>query len=177
MFRRIAARLVCCALALSMGASQAFALSCARPSLEGSFKYWAEAPETYYIGSGTLTPLSPLPDIPSPGVPNFGEAPELRAVYRFDGEMIWANYTSPLSHVVWLRVECLGPWCGQFPAAGTKGVLAFKQLPDLTLEASFSACPGSLFLDPNGDVLRRVQSCIANGTCPPSNGQVGAGAL
>ena len=159
-------------LALSLpimaAASSAFALSCARPSIEGAYDGWDRAPERYYVVSGTLTPVAPLPPIPSFGAANQGQTGPIRGVYRIQGEVLGPNYTSPINHIVWVRVGCAGPWCGQFPSAGTSGVMGFKQLPDNTLELGVGACPGSIFNDADGSAKRTVQRCMAQGGCPPS---------
>ncbi len=151
-----------------MMANSAMALSCVRGSIEQSFKNWNDAPETYYIVSGTMTPAAPLPPIPdirdlSQG--NF-DTSNLRGVFRVQGEVIGPVTSDPIDHYIWVRVGCAGPWCGGFPSAGTSGVFALKQLPDLTLEHYSGACPGDLFADPNGSIKARVQQCMT-GNCAP----------
>ena len=151
-------------------AGSAMALSCMRPSIEQSFQGWSEASETYYIVSGTLTPAAPLPPVPSISAANRGnfDTSNLRGVYRVQGEVIGPVTSDPIDHYVWVRVGCAGPWCGQFPVAGTSGVMAFKQLPDRTLELRSGACPGSIFADGDGSVKARVQQCMTGNCVPPT---------
>lgn len=153
-----------------LATSSAMALSCMRPSIENSFNNWSEAPETYYIVSGTLTPAAPLPPVPSLSQANGGnfDTSNLRGVYRIQGEVIGPVQSDPIDHYVWVRVGCAGPWCGQFPTAGTSGVMAFKQLPDLTLELYSGACPGDIFADGNGSVKARVQQCMTGSCVAPA---------
>jgi len=153
--------------ALTVFAStQAQALSCLKPSIEQSFNSWADSSDFYYIASGKLTPLGPLPPVPAPGTRVPGEErPELRAVYQFDGTLIGTQEDSPLSHVIWVRVNCLGDWCGGFPTDEESGVFALKNLPDMTLEANFSPCPGDRFLDPTGEIETKVRNCMRAGRC------------
>lgn len=153
-----------------MVASSALALSCVRPSIEGSFQQWSDAPERYYIVSGTLTPVSPLPPVPSVGEANTGmvDTSNLRGVYQVQGEVVYGQQTVPIDHYIWVRVGCAGPWCGGFPSAGTSGVMALKQLPDLTLELYSGACPGDIFSDPDGSVQARVQQCLTTGCAVPT---------
>ncbi len=149
-------------------ATNAFALSCARPSVERSFNGWADSPDTYYIGKGTLTALSPLPAVPSPGGFNQGniDTSNLRAVYKFQGKVLGPQGDSPINHNIWVRVTCAGPWCGGFPSSGTSGIVALKQLPDLTLEYVSGACPGDIFQDDTGQVENTIKACMAAGRCP-----------
>ena len=167
-FRRVAAATATMTAALT-AAGSALALSCAPPSIEGSYKGWADAPERYYVVSGTLTPVSPLPDVPSPGDLSIGggEAPDLRAVYRVQGEVVYAQQTVPIDHYIWVRATCFGPWCAGFPGAGSSGVMGLKQLPDYTLELGMSPCGGSVFQDGGGTVKARVQQCMGAGGCTP----------
>ena len=152
-----------------MMATNAMALSCARGSIEQSFKNWNDAPETYYIVSGTLTPAAPLPPIPNVGQMSSGnvDTSNLRGVFRVQGEVIGPAFGQPIDHYVWVRVGCAGPWCGNFPSAGTSGVFALKQLPDLTLEHFSGACPGDLFSDPDGSIKTRVQQCMTGNCVAP----------
>lgn len=153
------------AMTTTMVAGSALALSCLPPSIEGAFKGWADAPERYFIVAGSLTAVSPLPPIPSPGVPNPGtDTPDLRAVYRVQGEDVRGFTSLPIDHYIWVRVGCAGPWCGQFPTTGTSGVMGLKQLPDGTLELGIGACPGSIFDD---SAKARVQQCMTSGCTPP----------
>lgn len=164
---RVCSVILGAAVAVMGFVGSAQALSCLKPSVENSFNGWADSPDTYYIGKGTLTPLSPLPRIPDAGsASNGADTSNLRAVYRFDGEMIGLAGNTPISHVVWVRASCAGPWCGGFPSGGTSGILAFKHLPDYTLEASFGPCGGDLFKDRDGSVEAKVRSCMAAGRCP-----------
>lgn len=153
----------------TLAAGSALALSCLPPSIETSFERWQDAPERYYVVSGTLTPAAPLPRIPSLAETNgIGvDTSNLRGVYRVQGEVVYANQTVPIDHYVWVRVTCAGPWCGSFPAAGTSGVMAFEQLPDMTLELTAGACPGAIFSDPGGATAARVQQCLRGEDCSP----------
>ena len=153
------------AMTTTMVAGSALALSCLPPTIESSYKSWADAPERYYIVSGSLTPASPLPPLPQQGSPDRGgiDTANLRAVYRVQGEDIRGLSSLPIDHYIWVRVGCAGPWCGQFPRAGTSGVMALKQLRDGTLELGVGACPGSIF---DSSAKARVQQCMTSG-CPP----------
>lgn len=147
--------------------SSASALSCLEPTIEQSYNGWASSPDTYYVAKGTLTPLGPQPPVPDAGSASQGsDTSNLRAVYRFDGEMVGIAGNTPISHIVWVRVGCAGPWCGGFPSGGSSGILAFKHLPDYTLEASFGPCGGDIFKDRDGSVEQKVRSCMAAGRCP-----------
>ena len=151
-------------------AGSALALSCMQPSVENSYQQWSDAPERYFVVSGALTPASPLPPVPNVGqanVPGF-DTGNLRGVYRIQGEVIYGQQTVPIDHYIWVRVGCAGPWCGNFPTAGTSGVMALKQLPDQTLELHSGACPGNIFPDDSGMVKARVQQCMTTGCVAPS---------
>lgn len=151
-----------------MTAGSALALSCLPPSLERSFEQWRDSPDTYYLVSGTLTPAAPLPPVPKFGDLNGGivDTSNLRGVYRVQGEVIYAQQSIPIDHYIWVRVSCAGPWCGNFPSAGTAGVIALKQLPDQTLELSTGPCPGDVFPQNGGQTKARLQQCLTSG-CPP----------
>ena len=153
-------------------AGSALALSCARPSIEGSFNNWSASPDRYYIVSGTLTPAAPLPPVPSFAETNTGTADtsNLRGVFRVQGEVLYANQTVPLDHYIWVRVGCAGPWCGRFPSAGTSGIMALKQLPDRTLELYSGACPGDIFGN-DADTRARIEQCLSGNCADPFPGQ------
>lgn len=155
------------ALPLIAAAGTASALSCAPPSLEGAYSGWDKAKERYYVVSGTLTPAQPLPAINGPN-PSTGriDSANLRAVYRIQGEDIRGLSSVPVDHYIWVRVGCLASWCGQFPRAGTSGVMGLKQLPDGTLELGIGACPGAIFNNDGGAAKARVQQCMTTGCAP-----------
>lgn len=148
-------------------AGPASALSCMKPSIEMSYNGWADAKDRYFIATGKLTPLSPLPKVPNAGQlsANPGAKPDLRAVYRFEGELIGIEDNTPLNHVVWVKVDCAGPWCGNFPKTSKASVFAFKHMPDYTLEASFGPCGGNIFEDTSGAIEKQVKSCMVEGRC------------
>jgi len=155
------------ALTVVTMAGSALALSCVRPSIEGSFNNWSTSPDRYYIVSGTLTPAGPLPPIPAPGraiAPI--DTSDLRGVFRVQGEVLYANQTVPLDHYIWVRVGCAGPWCGGFPSTGTSGIMALKQLPDRTLELFSGACPGDIFGD-DAETRSRIEQCLNGGCAEP----------
>jgi len=151
-------------------ASSALALSCMPASIENSFQQWSDAPERYYVVSGSITPVAPLPPVPTVGAASSGpvDTSNLRGVYRVQGEVIYAAQTVPIDHYIWVRVGCAGPWCGRFPTAGTSGVMALKQLPDQTLELFSGTCPGDVFPDNGGATKARVRQCMTSG-CTPQN--------
>ena len=153
-------------------AGGALALSCLPPTIEGSYQQWSDSPDRYYLVSGNLTPLSPVPQVPSPGSLSAGmQAPDLRAVYRIEGEVLYAEQAVPIDHVIWVRVNCAGPWCAGFPDEGTTGVMALRQLPDYTLELGMNPCGGDIFRDPSGAVKARVRQCQTTGCAPAVPGR------
>ncbi len=152
------------AAALIFGASQAQALSCMRADIERSFNGWVEADETYYIGVGSLRPLGDVPDLPDAMDPTggFEDKEPVTALYQFSGRLLDGRFGQPADLPITVSVTCLGPWCGNFPAAGAEGLMALRGVGIQNLTLDMHACPGSIF---PADTEATVNECMRDGRC------------
>jgi len=153
-------KFIAAAIALTLIAGQATALSCMRPDPVGTFERIEADPASYYILYGTLEfDATKQPK----GVVNKERNPRPIPA-QFSGHGLNTNgFTSAYNNPVTLQPTCAGPWCGS-QTPGVKSVFFAKLVGDqVVIEAS--ACGGTIFAEPSPDVLDAMTACI-NGNCP-----------
>lgn len=151
------------ALALigALVASDAAALSCARPDLAQSFARAEAVSETVYLLRGTLTfDTTRLPEMDALA-PDPDPAP---IPARFEGFALNAGgFTTPYAQDVTLQPRCLGPWCGG--AESGEEAIMFATVTDKGLVIEAWPCGGQIFYDVTPQMVRQAQACF-NGSCP-----------
>jgi hypothetical protein len=140
----------------------ALALSCAPPDLRETFNRWADSPDIYYIGVGTLTPTAPLPKVKHYN----NSAQPTAAPYRFVGEALWIDRTFPLDRPVTVTARCVGPWCSGFPTAEQPKLMALKVAEDGSLSIDVGPCDAPFF---EASKAEMIQGCLKDGRCAGRN--------
>jgi hypothetical protein len=148
------------AIALTVIAGQATALSCMRPDAVHTFERVSEDTATYYLLYGTLD--FDATKQPS-GVVNEERNPDPIAAQFVGFALNSDGFTTPYSRTVTLQPVCYGPWCGNT----TPGVqsLLFVQVDGDAITIETTPCGGYIFPDPSRTLLDTMTSCM-NGNCP-----------
>lgn len=144
-------------------ATQANALSCARPDPIMTFKELAAAPENYFVLYGEMKFDEAL--LP-PGVSALPTAVPDPIPAQFRGKgLTRRGFTSDYISPVTLDVSCLGSWCGSARSGGDAIYFVEAKEPPVTMRAE--PCGGRIFADPSQDVLDMLVSCMQGGPCSP----------
>jgi len=156
------------AAALVATASQAHALSCARPMIERSFNWWVESDDSYYIGVGSLDPIGPMPENPNRMLrpDQMADNTPATAQYTFSGRLLDGQNGVPFTMPITVEVTCISAWCGSFPEPGTSGLMALRGVGVQNLTLERHACPGSVF---PAETEATVNQCIRDGSCVEPN--------
>lgn len=148
------------AIALTVIAGQATALSCVRPDAVRTFERVSEDTASYYLLYGTLDfDAAKQPK----GVVNEERNPDPIAAKFAGFALNTGGFTTPYSRAVTLQPVCYGPWCG----SETPGVqsLIFAQVDGDQIIIEASPCGGRIFADPSESLLDTMTACM-NGNCP-----------
>lgn len=146
--------------------TQAFALSCMRPSVEQSFKFANERSETFIIAHGSLKRTGPNdpPKIKRSKDRNvMPNGMPYRFQTAFKGKIAGRKGFGPTqSFPVTVQVTCSGPWCGG-DSLSTQGLYFLRKdgAGSYTLEAH--ACGAYFFQNPSKQDLKSVIGCFKGG--------------
>ena len=151
------------ALAFTLLAGPAAALSCLAPDPVRTFQSLDAAPEEYVVVLGRLD-FDPgaLPKATG-GVldPNASEPPQ-RVRATMTGKALGRDgFAMPWSGTVILEAECLGPWC---PTHQPGRYMAFLKREGDGRTLTVNACGGNAFGDPSATDVARVEACMT-GAC------------
>ena len=141
---------------------EALALSCLRPTVDGSFARYDASAETYVVVHGRLTlNESKLPD----GMTQDPPPPALtRVPARLRGTVLSKDgFLLPFQQKLTLEVACLGPWCGG--AKNGSDVLAFIRKDEDGYAIEVSPCGGAIFSEPDKEMLQQAQQCLLTRAC------------
>ena len=151
------------ALAFTLLAAPAAALTCAPPDPVRTFKALNEAPEEYVVVLGQLD-FDPkaLPQRAEGAMdPNRTDPPQ-RVRARMTGKALGEQgFGMPWSGNVLLEAECLGPWC---PSNQPGRYMAFLRREGEGRTLMVNACGGNAFPDPSPVDVARVEDCMT-GSC------------
>jgi hypothetical protein len=148
------------ALAL-LAATEATALTCARPDPLQSFRDAQAAPESYVILYGTLA-FDPNGAPPGGFSPNPEPHPDPVSA-AFSGHALGLEgFTQPLEETVTLQPTCAGPWCGSI-APGT--YLLFAEQTSSGIRVEIGPCGGGAFDGVSEETLARLTACLRGEAC------------
>ena len=151
------------ALALSLVAGPAAALSCLPPDVAARYQRAEEVPEPVYILRGVLNFDEGL--MPQ-GVVNAERNPAPVPAYFKGKGLTLVGFTARYERPVTLQPICFGPWCGNAVAGQEAIVFATVTGDDVVIEVD--PCGGSVFYDPTEDMARILQTCLQGGPCNPT---------
>lgn len=144
-----------------LAATQAAALTCARPDPIQSFRDAQVAPESYVVLHGTLE-FDPAA-MPRGG---FSPTPEPRPApvgATFQGFALGPEgFTRPVEDTVTLQPTCAGPWCGSI-APGT--FLLFAEVTEAGPRVEIGPCGGGAFDQVSEETLSRLTACMKGEAC------------
>ncbi|MCO4847012.1 MAG: hypothetical protein KC448_03460 [Yoonia sp.] len=148
------------AIALTVIAGQATALSCVRPDAVRTFERVSEDSDSYYLLYGTLDfDATKQPK----GVVNEERNPA-PIVAQFAGFALnKGGFTTPYASTVTLQPVCYGPWCGSVTPDVQSLFFAKVDGDAVIIEAN--PCGGQIFPDPSQALLDTMTACM-NGNCP-----------
>ena len=151
------------AVLLCLAAAPAHALSCLRPSVEGSFATAHAAPQLYVVGLGRVV-LGEGAAPPAPFGPDRGAVvTELPAMFsgRIGGR---DGFGAAIDLPVTLRLTCAAHWCGAAPEGE---VLTFIEIADTGHRITEGPCPQAI-LRAEPDTEARAAACLSDpGRCAP----------
>ena len=144
-----------------LAATQATALTCARPDPIQSFRDAQAAPESYVVLYGNLDfDAGRMPPDGFSQDPNPRPAPVEAA---FQGVAMGPQgFTRPVQEAVTLQPTCAGPWCGSI-APGT--YLLFAEVTESGYRVELGPCGGRAFDNVSEDTLTRVALCARGDVC------------
>ncbi|HVG49862.1 MAG TPA: hypothetical protein VM899_17180 [Rubellimicrobium sp.] len=144
-----------------LAATQAEALTCARPDPIRSFRDAQAAPESYVVLHGTLG-FDPAA-MPGGG---FSPTPEPRPApvgAVFQGFALGLDgFTRPVEATVTLQPTCAGPWCGSL-APGT--YLLFAEVTASGFRVEIGPCGGGAFDGVPEATLGQLAACLRGEAC------------
>lgn len=151
------------AVVLSLAAGPALSLSCLPVDVVTSFKDATTAEETYVVVHGTLEfDESDLPEVDLDRQDQ--TPPQTDIAARLTGKSLSkAGFKADFDQPITLRVECLGPWCGQ--AVPGTDYLSFLQVTDEGYLLAVNPCGGFDFAEPTPAMLNTVTQCFQGKSC------------
>ncbi|GIT92725.1 hypothetical protein JANAI62_30380 [Jannaschia pagri] len=152
---RVIAVLIACWIA-----GQAQALSCMRPTVQGTYLDADGRAETYVLALGRLTPVPGQTRPAEPANPN--DRVPYSLMTRFDGALATSDgFTRTARFDVRVDVGCAGPWCGGVP---TSKHLFFLKRDGATHSFESGPCPWFAF-EPTVENRADALACLNGGMC------------
>ena len=152
------------AIALTLFASQASALSCLPTDAAHMYQRVADSEESYYIVHGTLDPNTPIvvPAVNANGEPTNDKSAITRT--RISGQSLSAGgFDRPIDLEVEVEVSCISIWCGGAPSGE---VIAALRLTDAAPVLEIGPCGGFL-LPAEQKHLDVIEDCHNGQACEP----------
>lgn len=151
------------AIGISLLATSANALSCARIELGDAMETAKTSPKTYFVLVGNFH-FPVMPENPKFDPQNqMQERPPRVARAYFDGYSLSPNRHTdvPLrGFPVDVEVSCLGPWCGGFPTSERRQIAFVEERYGQPPVLRISACPGQTYEWQNREQIRELRSCF-----------------
>ena len=157
-------RLILAACLMLLTSQQGFALSCMRPSVEGSYIAHSEAKERFILVSGRLTDKRNVvhgPEIEG----GMGNRSENFTATSVGHQASRAGFDRPIKTTVAVSAVCAGPWCGS--VAMDTPMFTFLEITPYGHELADGPCGGNVFYNPTKDQIVRVLRCLRGGVCAP----------
>lgn len=141
----------------SIFASQALALSCMPQNIARTFNWVNEAPDTYVMGLGVLTPIGRIPKYKE------GIARQISA--RFKGVLLnTVGQTEEQTMPVTVDTICFASWCGGYPKTDENMLVLLKKTSTgHRLESN--PCGGHYKMAPTTYEIKLLQECLHKGGC------------
>jgi len=147
-----------------VAAGQSFALSCIRPTIEGSYQFHADATEKYILVSGQLTKKRNV--VRGPKTQNGIGARSENFTATFVGHQATrSGFDRPLKITVAISATCAGPWCGSVNI--DIPMITFFEVTSYGHNLSEGPCGGSVFYNPTKEQTNSVLQCLRGGVCTP----------
>lgn len=158
-------RIALIATAALSAAGPAHALSCLRPDPAATFRFAAEAEETYVVLRGSFAfDEKAMPEFDGMTAPD--DPPQVIAL--FDGMALGADgFTIPYRTELILQPQCLGPWCGSMTPA-VDAVAFARDNGQGVYVVDLDPCGTTVFNDPTPAVIDTLTDCMAGGPCAPA---------
>jgi hypothetical protein len=152
-------------LVLVIAPVQLQALSCMPWTLEHSYAAAADSDEDYVIAQGTLNfPKRKLPKVDWNRQQDTPPITEIRG--RIEGKALSRNgFTVPFDTDLIITVRCTGPWCPSVTPG--KEHLVFLKKSGSRYALDFGPCSSMGWIEPTGQMLKRVEACLAGADCTP----------
>ena len=151
------------AMALTMGIAQpAWSLSCLRPDVARDYAFAAASEDRYTIAKGRLS--FDATRLPKQAADLHQKPPKQTDITAwFDGQSLTPDgFTRRFERDVVLRVECLGPWCGN-TEEGTH--LAFLKQDGTQFIMTLSPCGGMTYFNPTAEQEETALACMNGERC------------
>lgn len=149
------------AIALTLTASQAAALSCLAPDVARGFNQIAASEKTYVVlhGSFSFAKRPPRSEEQRPQTQSFGS--------KFTGKLLTGNgFTDEVADVlVNINSNCAASWCGEITPNAE--YIAFVEQDGRSLTLQAEACPTFAFFEPTSEMISQVEDCAAGRDCRP----------
>ena len=150
------------ALALTLVAGDAAALSCLALDPARMFTEAAESDQEYVVLLGTVS----FDDSQMPRGPAGVEAPAPLPA-AFSGHLLTEDgFTSPWEGPMTLHPTCFGDWCGFMESPSRVMAFAINDAAGPVLIVD--ACSSKYVVDPPADWVDRVVTCMQGGACSPA---------
>lgn len=143
--------------------TQAFALSCMRPSVENSFKFANERAENFVIAHGNLKRIGPN----STKVKKRRDPNQRGTPYHFKAEFRGKlagpkGFGQKRRLPVTIQVKCSGPWCGG-DSLSKNGLYFLRKDSSNSYVLEAQACASYFFQNPSKSDLKTVIGCFSGG--------------
>jgi len=153
---------ITCLLALTVG--PALALSCLRPTIQGSYLDHAKAEESYILVFGKLTNKRNV--VRGPKIQGGTGARSENFTATFVGKQASrAGFDRPLKTTVAVSTTCAGPWCGSINI--DLPMITFLEITPYGHRLTEGPCGGNIFYNPTKAEEKSVLRCLRGGVCNP----------
>ncbi|WP_457649759.1 hypothetical protein [Profundibacter sp.] len=153
---------ISCLLALTAGPS--LALSCLRPTIEGSYLDHAKAKESYILVFGKLT--DKRNEVSGPKIQGGNGARSENFTATLVGKQATrAGFDRPLKTTVAVNTTCAGPWCGTVNI--DLQMITFLEITPYGHRLTEGPCGGNIFYNPTKAQEKSVLRCLRGGVCNP----------
>jgi len=143
---------------------QSLALSCLRPSIEGSFIEHRDAEEQYILVSGSLTNKRNV--VLGPEIQGGTGARSENFNATFVGHQATrSGFDRPIEINVAVSSTCAGPWCGTVNL--NIPMITFLEVTPYGHRLTDGPCGGNVFYHPDQAQTKSVLQCLLGGVCEP----------
>jgi len=151
------------ALAATLAATSADALSCMAPDIANAYAFASGSENRYIAVLGTV-----IFDSEALDRPRGGAQPQDKATAgRFSGESFRLDGSrQPYEADVTVVSECWASWCGN-PLSG-RTCVGFLRLDRTGPVMVSDPCGNQIFYDPSPKDIARLSQCLAGGPCEPA---------